>query len=111
MVSQHSLLRRLTLSKTARDRLSKVLAGVLTAIIVACVVVILCMHKNGPNTPPSPPTTRFSTTTTPRPPVIYKNCDEAHADGRWDIPQGDPAYRPGLDKDHNGIACESRKPQ
>ncbi|HSS24128.1 MAG TPA: excalibur calcium-binding domain-containing protein [Mycobacterium sp.] len=24
---------------------------------------------------------------------------------------GDPAYRPALDKDHNGIACESREPQ
>ena len=34
---------------------------------------------------------------------------EARADGRYDIPEGDPAYRPELDKDHNGIACESRK--
>jgi Excalibur calcium-binding domain len=42
--------------------------------------------------------------------VYYKNCAEAHADGRYDIPEGDPTYRPELDKDHNGIACESRKP-
>ena len=42
--------------------------------------------------------------------VYYKNCAEAHADGRYDIPAGDPAYRPELDKDHNGIAYESRKP-
>ena len=40
----------------------------------------------------------------------YKNCDEAHADRRSDIPEGDPAYRPALDKNHDGIACESRKP-
>ncbi|WP_224098227.1 excalibur calcium-binding domain-containing protein [Mycobacterium avium] len=48
-------------------------------------------------------------TTDTRPGIYYKNCAEAHADGRWDIPEGDPAYRPGLDKDHNGVACESRR--
>ncbi len=42
--------------------------------------------------------------------VYYKNCAEAHADGRYDIPKGGPAYRPDLNNDHNGIACESRKP-
>jgi hypothetical protein len=43
--------------------------------------------------------------------VYYKNCAEAHGDGRYDIPEGEPAYRPDLDKDHNGIACESGKPR
>nr|WP_244890206.1 excalibur calcium-binding domain-containing protein [Mycobacterium lentiflavum] len=47
-----------------------------------------------------------SPSTTP----IYRNCDEAHKDGRWDIPKGDPAYRPELDHNGDGIACESRKP-
>jgi len=42
--------------------------------------------------------------------VYYNNCAEAHADGRHVIPEGDPAYRPEPNKDHNGIACESRKP-
>ena len=37
----------------------------------------------------------------------YANCSEAHADGRYDIPQGDPDYWPGGDRDHDGIACES----
>ena len=46
-----------------------------------------------------------------RPAVYYKNCAEAHVDGRWNIPEGDPAYRPALDKDHNGVACESREPR
>jgi hypothetical protein len=45
-----------------------------------------------------------------RPAVYYKNCAEAHADGRWNIPEGDPAYRRELDNNHDGIACESRKP-
>jgi hypothetical protein len=43
--------------------------------------------------------------------VYYKNCAEVHADGRYDIPEGEPAYRPELDTDHNGIACESGKPR
>ena len=37
----------------------------------------------------------------------YKNCTEAHQDGRWDIPQSDDAYRSKLDRDGDGIACES----
>ena len=38
----------------------------------------------------------------------YKNCSQARADGRHDIPRGDPAYAPHLDRDDDGIACESR---
>lgn len=37
----------------------------------------------------------------------YANCTQAHADGRYDIPQDDPDYWPGGDRDHDGIACES----
>jgi hypothetical protein len=36
----------------------------------------------------------------------YANCADAHNDGRWNIPKGDPDYSPCLDKDHDGIACE-----
>ncbi|RDH74821.1 calcium-binding protein [Mycolicibacterium moriokaense] len=37
----------------------------------------------------------------------YKNCTQAHQDGRYDIPQGDPDYWSGGDRDGDGIACES----
>lgn len=37
----------------------------------------------------------------------YANCTEAHDDGRWDIPHGDPAYWDGRDRDHDGLACDS----
>ncbi|WP_435405571.1 excalibur calcium-binding domain-containing protein [Mycolicibacterium komossense] len=37
----------------------------------------------------------------------YKNCTEAHQDGRYDIPQGDDAYWSGGDRDGDGYACES----
>lgn len=36
----------------------------------------------------------------------YKNCTEAHKDGRYNIPRGDPAYQQKLDQDNDGIACE-----
>ncbi len=43
----------------------------------------------------------FATTTS------YPNCDAAAADGVYNIPQGDPRYAPGLDRDKDGIACEN----
>jgi Excalibur calcium-binding domain len=39
----------------------------------------------------------------------YQNCNEAHADGRYSIPASDPAYRPDLDLDNDGLACEPSK--
>lgn len=36
----------------------------------------------------------------------YKNCTEAHKDGRYNIPKDDPAYQTKLDRDNDGIACE-----
>ena len=58
-------------------------------------------------------TCRIGTTTpapAPAPPPasqIFSNCTEARAAGRFDILRSDPAYRPGLDRDNDGIACES----
>lgn len=39
----------------------------------------------------------------------YQNCSEARADGRSSIPYTDPAYRPELDFDGDGLACEPGK--
>jgi hypothetical protein len=99
--------------RITRDEVAKALEVLLIAVIVICVVIIvLALLSNGlPTTRPTPPrypTTHF-TVTPNRPTHYYKNCREAHADGRWNIPEGDPAYRPALDGDHNGIACESPK--
>lgn len=38
----------------------------------------------------------------------YKNCTEAHNDGRYNIPQDDPAYSSKLDRDGDGFACEPK---
>lgn len=54
-----------------------------------------------------PPTAEPSPAYQPAPEATYyRNCSQAHADGRYNIPRGDPAYRPGLDRDHDGLACE-----
>ena len=39
----------------------------------------------------------------------YRNCSEAHADGRYNIPSSDPAYSSKLDRDGDGYACEPYK--
>jgi hypothetical protein len=36
----------------------------------------------------------------------YRNCTEAHKDGRYNIPKGDPDYQSKMDRDNDGIACE-----
>ena len=38
--------------------------------------------------------------------VYYRSCKEAKAAGAAPLYQGEPGYRPGLDRDHDGIACE-----
>ncbi|HZE16624.1 MAG TPA: excalibur calcium-binding domain-containing protein [Mycobacterium sp.] len=38
--------------------------------------------------------------------VYYKNCAEAYAAVGHRSTKGQPGYRPGLDRDGDGIACE-----
>lgn len=38
--------------------------------------------------------------------VYYENCDEARAAGAAPLLQGEPGYRPELDRDGDGIACD-----
>lgn len=53
---------------------------------------------------PTEPARPSRTATAPAP---FASCTEARAAGRQDIPQSDPAYRAQLDRDGDGIACES----
>jgi hypothetical protein len=36
----------------------------------------------------------------------YKNCDAARAAGTAPIKSGEPGYRPELDRDKDGTACD-----
>jgi hypothetical protein len=38
--------------------------------------------------------------------VYFENCDAARAAGAAPIYRGEPGYRPGLDRDGDGVACE-----
>ncbi|MDQ4104014.1 MAG: excalibur calcium-binding domain-containing protein, partial [Actinomycetota bacterium] len=38
--------------------------------------------------------------------VYYKDCDAARAAGAAPLRRGEPGYRPGLDRDKDGIACD-----
>jgi endonuclease YncB( thermonuclease family) len=38
--------------------------------------------------------------------VLYRNCAEARAAGAAPIYRGQPGYRPQLDRDNDGVACE-----
>ncbi|WP_414710993.1 excalibur calcium-binding domain-containing protein [Pseudonocardia sp.] len=38
--------------------------------------------------------------------VYYKNCTAARAAGAAPIQRGEPGYRPALDRDNDGTACE-----
>ncbi len=39
-------------------------------------------------------------------PAYFRNCTEAEAAGRTNIPANSPDYRPALDRDHDGFACD-----
>ena len=38
--------------------------------------------------------------------AYYPNCDSARAAGAAPLHRGEPGYRPPLDRDYDGIACE-----
>ena len=40
---------------------------------------------------------------------FYANCDDAKAAGAAPLYKGDPGYRPELDRDKDGIACDQNK--
>lgn len=43
----------------------------------------------------------------PAPDVYYKNCDAVRAAGKAPIYQGQPGYAPHLDRDKDGIGCDT----
>ena len=38
---------------------------------------------------------------------LFRNCDEARAAGFSDMRAGEPGYSPSLDRDNDGVACDS----
>jgi Excalibur calcium-binding domain len=74
-------------------------ALVITGAIVVGIAVGPVAHAAASTTTPSPaPTTGSS--------VYYPNCRAACEAGAAPIYRGQPGYRPPLDRDNDGIACE-----
>jgi Excalibur calcium-binding domain len=89
------------------SRETKIRILVVATIVIITVVLVVFFHTTPPLPPgpgTSPGTSAVVTPSRKGPP--YSNCDEAHADGRYNIPRGDPAYNPALDRDGDGIACD-----
>jgi hypothetical protein len=80
---------------------------VIATVVVIAVLLVVYGDKNHP---PQWPRTTSGTSSTAVPATSagpsYINCSAARADGRSNIPRGDPAYRPDLDHNGDGIACE-----
>lgn len=78
-----------------------------TAIGTTTVVPTTTVSTLVPSTTvaPSPPTTSAPSTTAK--PVAYKSCSEVKAAGAAPIRRGEPGYGSHLDRDGDGIACET----
>ncbi|MGI8755107.1 MAG: excalibur calcium-binding domain-containing protein [Acidimicrobiales bacterium] len=69
--------------------------------------------SEAPTTTPAPTTTTAvpkPTTTTPPSAssgASYSNCSEAKSAGAAPISRGEPGYSSNLDRDNDGIACET----
>jgi hypothetical protein len=69
----------------------------------------VCALVPATTTKPTTATTENTVAKTTAPPatgVYYANCTEARAAGVAPLHTGDPGYRSGLDRDHDGVACE-----
>ncbi|KAA9166937.1 hypothetical protein FPZ12_001085 [Amycolatopsis acidicola] len=64
--------------------------------------------KPSSSTPPPPQTTTTRPPSTKPGPdrTYYEDCEEVRAAGKAPLYLWQPGYRPGLDRDHNGVACE-----
>jgi endonuclease YncB( thermonuclease family) len=61
-------------------------------------------YRRNPANPPSAGAPRSPAT--PPSSVYYRSCAEARAAGAAPLYRGQPGYRPGLDRDGDGVACE-----
>jgi len=91
-----------------------------TVMVAVIIVGIVGIAGNGSGASGPPPVISTRTTPSSAPQaepqvfadqrtdvVYYKNCMEARAAGAAPIYRGQPGYRSGLDRDNDGIACES----
>ncbi|MFJ1460314.1 excalibur calcium-binding domain-containing protein [Nocardia sp. N2S4-5] len=59
-----------------------------------------------PPAPPAPALPAIPPPTAETPGSYYSSCKEAKAAGAAPLHRGESGYRPGLDRDNDGVACE-----
>jgi hypothetical protein len=77
-----------------------------TALAAPFIALILgaCDEAGGPTPPTIDTIPSVSTSPTPSGPY-YRDCEAARAATAIPLYRGQPGYRPGLDRDGDGIAC------
>ena len=63
-------------------------------------------HRRGGGSAPAPAPRRQPQTLSSSGSVYYANCSEARAAGAAPLRRGEPGYRPAMDRDNDGVACE-----
>lgn len=76
------------------------LRGLLIAGATAAGIAVAPVAQAAPATTTAPPAPTAGAS------VYYPNCKAACADGVAPIYRGQPGYRPPLDRDGDGVACE-----
>lgn len=77
-------------------------------VLMAATALTGAQQTNAPprrEPPPPPPREQAAR---PSREVYFRNCSEARAAGRRNIRREEPGYRPALDRDNDGVACEAR---
>jgi hypothetical protein len=95
------------LPQQARDGLGPLFDGLANIGIKQCPAA---PTTGGTTTPPGQGTTMPNQPAALQQQPYYANCTDARAHGASNIPQGSPGYRPELDADHDGFACDEAQP-
>jgi hypothetical protein len=63
-------------------------------------------HRGGSGSAPAPAPRRKLQTFSSGAAVHFSNCSEAREAGAAPLRRGEPGYRPAMDRDNDGVACE-----
>jgi hypothetical protein len=90
-----------------REAMARVLAGCGATVPTTALATTTTAGSTGGTVRPVLPSVASVGTTAPTGDVYYARCAEAWAAGAAPLYRGQPGYRPGLDGDRDGIACET----
>lgn len=86
------------------ERLKEILGYAFGILVIGVVILILILGFLSSRS--SDETSNPGLTAHTPSPNGYSTCSDAHDEGVYDIPEGDPAYKSRQDADSDGYACE-----